>query len=238
MESNKMMEGLGQCKQLIDSSQFTSMLTGEFGNICKCFDKDAQQESDTCDCSAIKGNEKLTNALVEFQTCHGTVTDLQSSLSSNFKYITKDCYRKSLRGILESVKNDDICGVNILPLKEKGKEMLTLMDTVGGTVNGALELVGKIKKIFYDGKSFFSKLIINFPGYNILYPIGVVVFILMVVIGIFYSIFKLFRCIFCPPIKENNVNNNEQMKYLQEQYNRTLQTSAQLNNYLLGYQNA
>ncbi|SBT82992.1 hypothetical protein POCGH01_00079100 [Plasmodium ovale] len=232
-----MMEGLGQCKQLIDSSQFTNMLTGDIGNICKCFDNDAQ-EREKCDCSAIIGNDKFSNAIGEFQTCHGTVTDLQSSFSSNFKYITKDCYRKSLRNILESVQTDSICGVNISSLKEKGEKMLAVMDTVGGTVNGALQLVGKIKEIFYNSKSFFSKLIINFPGYNILYPVGVVLFILMVVIGIFYSIYKIFRCIFCPPPKENNVNHNEQMKYLQEQYNRTLQTSAQLNNYLIGYQNA
>ncbi|SBS92804.1 hypothetical protein POVCU2_0076670 [Plasmodium ovale curtisi] len=221
MEGNEMMEGLGQCKQLTESSQFTSMLTGGIGNICKCFDKNAQQEGEACDCSAITGNNKLTNAIGEFQTCHGTVTDLQSSFSSNFKYITKDCYRKSLRNILESVQTDSICGVNISSLKEKGEKMLAVMDTVGGTVNGALQLVGKIKEIFYNSKSFFSKLIINFPGYNILYPI-----------------YKIFRCIFCPPPKENNVNHNEQMKYLQEQYNRTLQTSAQLNNYLIGYQNA
>ncbi|SBT55280.1 hypothetical protein POVWA2_074120 [Plasmodium ovale wallikeri] len=238
MEGNAMMEGLGQCKQLVGSSQFTSMLVGNIENICKCFDNDAQQEGEKCDCSAIIGNEKFTTAIGEFQTCHGTATDLQSSMASNFKYITKDCYRKSLRSILDSVENNYICGVDISSLKEKGEKMLIVMDAVGGTVNGAFELLDKVKNIFYDGKSFFSKLIINFPGYNILYPVGVVVFILMVVIGIFYSIFKLFRCIFCPSRKENDEINNEQMKYLQEQYNRTLQTSAQLNNYLIGYQNA
>ncbi|SBT73290.1 hypothetical protein, conserved [Plasmodium ovale] len=233
-----MMEDLSQCRQLIGSNQFSSILAGDFKDICKCFEGNGQPDNSECDCSAIRDNEKFTNAVEEFQTCHGPVTDSQSSMASNFKYITKECYRTSLRNILNSLGKDKICNVDITPLKEKGEQMLTVMDTVGGTVNGAFELLEKAKKIFYDGKSFFSKLIINFPGYNILYPVGVVVFILMVVIGIFYSIFKLFRCIFCPSRKENDEINNEQMKYLQEQYNRTLQTSAQLNNYLIGYQNA
>ncbi|SBS92801.1 hypothetical protein POVCU2_0076650 [Plasmodium ovale curtisi] len=233
-----MMQGFEQCKQLIGSSQFTSMLIGDIRNLCKCFDTNAQQEDEKCDCTGITENNSLNTAIKSFKECHGDNTDLQSSMLSGIQYITKGCYRTSLRDILSSLDKNKICEVDISPLKQKGEQMLTAMETVGGTVSGALQLVEKIKGIFYNGKSFFGKLIEKFPGYTILYPVGVLVFIIMVVFGILYSIFKLFRCIFCPPIKENNVNNNEQMKYLQEQYNRTLQTNAQLNNFLIGYQNA
>ncbi|SBS98990.1 hypothetical protein POVCU1_050030 [Plasmodium ovale curtisi] len=233
-----MMQGFEQCKQLIGSSQFTSMLIGDIRNLCKCFDTNAQQEDEKCDCTGITENNSLNTAIKSFKECHGNNTDLQSSMANSFRYLSEPCYRKSLREILNSLDKEKICEVDISPLKEKGEKMLTVMDTVGGTVSGALQLVEKIKGIFYNGKSFFGKLIEKFPGYTMLYPVGVLVFILMVVIGILYSIFKLFRCIFCPPPKESNVNHNEQMKYLQEQYNRTLQTNAQLNNFLIGYQNA
>ncbi|SBT54238.1 hypothetical protein POVWA1_066100 [Plasmodium ovale wallikeri] len=233
-----MMQGLDQCKQLIGSSKISSFLTGDYGKLCKCFDTNAQQADEQCDCTGITQNDNLNKAISSFKECHGNNTDLQSSMLSSIQYITKECYRTSLREILNSLDKNKICEVDISGLKQQGDKMLTTMETIGGTVSGALQLVDKIKGIFYNGKSFFGKLIEKFPGYTILYPVGVLVFILMVIIGIFYSIFKLFRCIFCPSRKKNDEINNEQMKYLQEQYNRTLQTNAQLNNFLIGYQNA
>ncbi|SBS89384.1 PIR protein [Plasmodium ovale] len=226
-----------KCKKLASTPVLGSILPNNVGNLCKCFSSKVQEEKEKCDCNSFSKNGNLMEAIIQFKNCHGSDVDLNGGMSSSMQFLTKDCYKTTLKGIFDSLGTETVCGVEMVTLKNSGEKVLGLMNTAGSTVKGALELVEKIKKMFYDGKSFFSKLIINFPGYNILYPVGVVVFILMVVIGIFYSILKLFRCIFCPSRKENDANNNEQMKYLQEQYNRTLQTNDHLNNYLMGYQN-
>ncbi|SBT01814.1 hypothetical protein POVCU1_069770 [Plasmodium ovale curtisi] len=193
-------------------------------------DKKNNQEGDqegnhagkqTCDCNKFLQNEELMVAIGKFKICHGDDTNLSGALSNQLKILTKTCYRTSLKGIIDSLGTDNICGVEMSSLKKKGQEMLSYMDIIGGTVGGALEFVEKIKAIFSSGKHFFSKLIEKFQGYHILLPI-----------------LKFFRCIFCPTRNENKENyNEEQMKQLQEQYSRTLQTNAELNNYLLGYQN-
>ncbi|SBS92811.1 hypothetical protein POVCU2_0076720 [Plasmodium ovale curtisi] len=182
---------------------------------------DNKEGKQKCDCKGFLDNEDLTNAIISFKKCHGTETDINSTLTNQLKYLTKECYKTSLQKIIDSLGEKEICEVNMLSLKQKGQEMLTLMNTVGGTVSGALHFVEKIKALFSSGKNFFSKLIEKFQGYHILLPI-----------------LKFFRCIFCPTRNENKENyNEEQMKQLQEQYSRTLQTNAELNNYLLGYQN-
>ncbi|SBT57494.1 hypothetical protein POVWA1_081910 [Plasmodium ovale wallikeri] len=182
---------------------------------------DNEKGKQKCDCKGILGNENLQNAIMSFKECHGTETNINSALISQLKYLTKECYRTSLQKIIDSFEEKEICEVNILSLKQKGQEMLTLMNTVGGTVSGALHFVEKIKAVFSSGKHFFSELIEKFQGYQIFLPI-----------------LKFFRCIFCPTRNENKeYYNEEQMQQLQEQYYRTLQTNAQLNNYLLGYHN-
>ncbi|SBT74074.1 PIR protein [Plasmodium ovale] len=226
-----------KCKQLANSPGLSTILPRNVENLCKCFSSGVQAEEEKCNCDSFSKNEKLMEAIKKFKDCHDSVIDSNGGMPSNMQFLTKDCYKDSLKGIFDSLGTETICDVEMATLKNSGEQVLTLMNTAGSTVKGALVLVEKIKNIFYAGKNFFSKLIQSFPGYTILYPVGVLVFILMVVIGIFYSILKLFRCIFCPSRKENDANNNEQMKYLQEQYNRTLQTNAHLNNYLMGYQN-
>ncbi|SBT56550.1 hypothetical protein POVWA2_074140 [Plasmodium ovale wallikeri] len=96
--------------------------------------------------------------------------NFSSLISSKLELFTKECFTKSLREILDSVDNKIICEVDISDLKQKGEKVLSIVETVGGTVTGALQLFEKVKKVFYDGQSFFTKLIQNFPGYNILYP--------------------------------------------------------------------
>ncbi|SBT01682.1 hypothetical protein POVCU1_068720 [Plasmodium ovale curtisi] len=220
------------------SSHVSSLLPENIANLCECFDQSKSQSEKTCKCDEFSSNTNLMLAFEELQKCKGDVTNLNGGMISNLQMITKGCYKDSLNKIIESLGSGVICDVDMSKLKESGKRMVTIMNTVGTTVNGAFELLEKVKKIFYNSKSFFAKLIQNFPGSTILYPVGVVVFILMVVIGIFYSIFKIFRCIFCRSSKKNKGDYSaEQMKQLQEQYSRTLQANAYLNDYLIGYQN-
>ncbi|SBS92807.1 hypothetical protein POVCU2_0076700 [Plasmodium ovale curtisi] len=232
-----MTESLEKCKKLVSSSNVTTFLPGNAENLCQCFSPDPPND-ENCKCNDITGNAQLQQAIENFQKCYGTNGDLSSSIYNKLELLTKECIKTTLREILNSVENKTICEVDMSDLKKKGESMLSTMETVGSTVSGALHLFQKVKKIFYDGQSFFSKLIQKFPGYNILYPIGVLLFKLIVIIGVFYSIIKLFRFIFCRSGKKDKENyNSEQMKQLQEQYNRALQTNTQLNNFLLGYQN-
>ncbi|SBS94716.1 hypothetical protein POVCU2_0090080 [Plasmodium ovale curtisi] len=227
-----------QCHSMAKSSPISSFLPTNIENLCECFDQSKPQSEKTCKCDEFSSNDDLMSAVEELQKCKGDVTNFNGGMISNLQMITQGCYKDTLNKIVESLGNDEVCNVDMSKLKESGKKMVTLMNTVGSTVNGAFELLEKVKKIFYNSKSFFAKLIQNFPGSTILYPVGVVVFILMVVIGIFYSIIKIFRCIFCRSSKKNKGDYSaEQMKQLQEQYSRTLQTNSYLNNYLIGYQN-
>ncbi|SBT57030.1 hypothetical protein POVWA2_078640 [Plasmodium ovale wallikeri] len=229
-----------KCKELVSSSNIKSFLPGNAEKLCQCFSPNPPSD-ENCKCEEFTGNGKFKQAIENFQKCYGTNADVpradlpsanlsgsnlsslnfSSLISSKLELFTKECFTKSLREILDSVDNKIICEVDISDLKQKGEKVLSIVETVGGTVTGALQLFDKVKKVFYDSQSFFTKLIQNFPGYNILYPI-----------------IKLFRFIFCRSGKGDKENYNvEQMKQLQEQYNRTLQTNTQLNNFLLGYQN-
>ncbi|SBT56547.1 hypothetical protein POVWA2_074110 [Plasmodium ovale wallikeri] len=209
-----------KCKHLANSPGLSTILPSNVGNLCKCFSSGVQEEKEKCNCDSFSKNGKLVEAIKKFKGCHDSVVNLNGGTPSNMQFLTNDCYKDSLKEIFDSLETETVCDVDMGKLKNSGEQVLGLMNTAGTTVKGALELVERIKNVFYISKNFFSKLIQSFPGYTILYPI-----------------FKLFRCIFCPSRKENDANNNEQMKYLQEQYNRTLQTNAHLNNYLMGYQN-
>ncbi|SBT57499.1 hypothetical protein POVWA2_080020 [Plasmodium ovale wallikeri] len=257
-----MTDNVEKCKGLVGSSQIAMFLPGKIENLCKCFSQNPPNEGN-CKCNEFTGNQQFMQAIAKFQKCYGTNADVSSAalssaalsnlnvpdlnvsslnfsslISSKLTFFTDDCFKTSLREIVNSLEKKTICEVDISDLREKGEKMLSIVETVGGTVTGALQLFEKFKKVFYDGQSFFTKLIQNFPGYNILYPVGVLLFKLIVIIGVLYSIIKLFRFIFCRSGKGDKENYNvEQMKQLQEQYNRTLQTNAQLNNFLLGYQN-
>ncbi|SBT57498.1 hypothetical protein POVWA1_081930 [Plasmodium ovale wallikeri] len=246
-----------RCKELVASSHIANFLPEKAENLCQCFSSNPISD-DKCKCDEFKNNKNFMDAIANFQKCYGTNADVSSAalsnlnvpdlnvsslnfsslISSKLTFFTDDCFKTSLREIVNSLEKKTICEVDISDLREKGEKMLSIVETVGGTVTGALQLFEKFKKVFYDGQSFFTKLIQNFPGYNILYPVGVLLFKLIVIIGVLYSIIKLFRFIFCRSGKGDKENYNvEQMKQLQEQYNRTLQTNAQLNNFLLGYQN-
>ncbi|SBT72341.1 hypothetical protein, conserved [Plasmodium ovale] len=245
-----MNESVEKCKALVASSHIAKLLPEKAENLCQCFSSKPLSD-EKCKCEEFTENEKFKEAIAKFQKCYGTNADVSSavassadlsnlnvsnlsvsslnlsslgfssSISSKLELFTKDCFKTSLREILNSLERKTICEVDISGLKDKGEQMLSVVETVGGTVTGALQLFENVKKVFYDGQSFFTKLIQKFPGYNILYPIV-----------------KLFRFIFCRSGKGDKENYNvEQMKQLQEQYNRTLQTNAQLNNFLLGYQN-
>ncbi|SBS92806.1 hypothetical protein POVCU2_0076690 [Plasmodium ovale curtisi] len=215
-----MMFDPGKCNELLKSNGISGFLPQNIENLCKCFSNSDQQGEEKCDCNGLLENANLKSSFMKFQECHGTSADLNSGIMSNLKYFTNDCYQTSLRSILDSLGTDEICGVDMSSLKESGEKMLSYMGSIGGTVSGALEFVQKFKNTFASAKQFFLKIIEKFPGYTILYPI-----------------IKLFRCIFCRTKKENKEDYNEQMKQLQEQYNRTLQTSDQMNRFLLGYQN-
>ncbi|SBT01811.1 hypothetical protein POVCU1_069740 [Plasmodium ovale curtisi] len=215
-----MMFDPGKCNELLKLKGISGFLPHNVENLCKCFSNSDQQGEEKCDCNGLLKNDNLKTSFTKFQECHGTSTDLNSGIMSNLKYFTNECYQTSLRSILDSLGTDKICGVDMSSLKESGEKMLSYMGSIGGTVSGALEFVQKFKNTFASVKQFFLKIIEKFPGYTILYPI-----------------IKLFRCIFCRTKKENKEDYNEQMKQLQEQYNRTLQTSDQMNRFLLGYQN-
>ncbi|SBT55895.1 hypothetical protein POVWA1_073100 [Plasmodium ovale wallikeri] len=178
---------LEQCESMAKSSHVSSFLPQNITNLCECFDKSKPQSEKKCKCDEFSSNTNFMSALEELQKCKGDVTNLNGGIISSLQVLTKGCYKDTLNKIVESLGTGEICNVNMSELKESGKKMVTLMNTVGSTVNGAFELLEKVKNIFYNGKSFFAKLIQNFPGSAILYPVGVVVFLLMVVIGIFYS---------------------------------------------------
>ncbi|SBT57497.1 hypothetical protein POVWA2_080010 [Plasmodium ovale wallikeri] len=225
------------CKQLVGSGSFGNLMSSGIADICDCFGTNPSDGNEKCKCDDFKNNQELQSAIEKLKNCSGTNSDLTVSMPNTLSFLTNSCYLDTLSEILSSLKNDKFCNVDVSAFKNQGQQILTYARGLGGTVNGALQFVQKIKNVFASAKQFFMRIIEKFPGYDILLPFGMLIFILIVIIGIFYTIIKLFRCIFCRPRKENKEDYNEQMKQLQEQYNRTLQTSAQLNNYLIGYHN-
>ncbi|SBT74543.1 PIR protein [Plasmodium ovale] len=217
------------CKQLVGSGSFGNLMSSGIADICDCFGTNPSDGNEKCKCDDFKNNQELQSAIEKLKNCSGTNSDLTVSMPNTLSFLTNSCYLDTLSEILSSLKNDKFCNVDVSAFKNQGQQILTYARGLGGTVNGALQFVQKIKNVFASAKQFFMRIIEKFPGYDILLPFGMLIFILIII--------KLFRCIFCRPRKENKEDYNEQMKQLQEQYNRTLQTSAQLNNYLIGYQN-
>ncbi|SBS99870.1 hypothetical protein POVCU1_055730 [Plasmodium ovale curtisi] len=227
--------GVEECKKLIQSKGY-GIIPEEISKLCVCFDTTSTVREEECKCDELTNNDKLNAALLSFQGCSGYNMEIDSRMPSTFDFLTKPCYTESLKQILSSIQSNVICNVDITSYKEQGQKIVTMLGAIGGTFSGALGYVDMFKNMFSSSKNFFSEILDRFTGYSIMIPIGILIFILIVVIGIFYSIFKLFRCICSRSRKKDNVNNNEQMKFLQEQYNGTLRTNDQLNNYFLRYQ--
>ncbi|SBT84073.1 PIR protein [Plasmodium ovale] len=156
---------------------------------------------------------------------------------NNLKFITGNCYISSLKDILSSLNGNTICDVNISSYKEKAEKIIEYLEAIENAAGSTLKYVNLINSGVILGESLFWKVIKNYSNYNIVSPLCVSGFIVVIIIGILFMIYKSIpRSFFGSRMNKDEQNYDEQMKILQEQYNETLRTTAMLNKYLLGYQ--
>ncbi|SBT57489.1 hypothetical protein POVWA2_079980 [Plasmodium ovale wallikeri] len=179
--------GVEECKELI-KSKGSGIIPEEISKLCVCFDTTITEREQECDCDELTNNKELSAAILSFQRCSGYNMEIDSRMPGTLDFLTKPCYAESLKQILSSIKSDVICKVNITLYKEQGQKIATMLGAIGGTFSGALGYVDMFKNMFSSSTDFFSEILDRFTGYSIMIPIGILIFILIVVIGIFYSV--------------------------------------------------
>ncbi|SBT85160.1 PIR protein [Plasmodium ovale] len=229
-----------QCKSYADMASKFAALPQGIADLCECIGNtdstnDEQPKSNSmCACIKGLGNNGLSESIEKFKGCNPTKDGSSNTFPNVLHLLTNSCYLGAIKEILQKLGSMDKCDIKLSQYTEK---ITKALDFVQATTKTTLKYSGAFNCIVVLGEKLLRNVMKNISRYSIILPLCVSVSVATILIGIFCVIYKGGSCLcFGSRKKKGNKNYDEEMQNLYEEYNQTLQSTAMLNKYLLGYQ--
>ncbi|SBT74094.1 PIR protein [Plasmodium ovale] len=228
-----------QCKSYVDMASKYAALPQGIADFCECIGNtdstsDEQPKSNSkCACIKDLKTNGLSESIEKFKGCNPTKDLSSNSFPNVLHLLTNSCYLNAIKEILQKLGSIDNCDIKLSQYTEKITKALDILQTTAKTT---LKYSGAFNSIVVLSEKLLRNVMNDISKYNIILPLCISASVAIILIGIFYMIYKEGSCLcFGSRKKKGNQNYDEEMQNLYEQYNQTLQSAAMLNRYLLGY---